>query len=199
MRLFLAKIYIRNLDKINSLNEVNNTNTILEHELNLLRLKEKDQYRRSKRGFRLRNKKNKKQKQNARRQRLERFSNDLEDSLPKSEKWFREKYLKESLNRIFKEDSFTDKFNKPYNDKYIPDIHNAGYRYVIEVDGSWHDRIDAKIKDFKKNHYFDKRGFLLIRVIAYDDKSYEDCITKLKEHIEAINIIETERRKNRRV
>lgn len=136
----------------------------------------------------------KKRKIELRNKLLETRSNWLETSLPKSEVWFREKYLKEDINRMFKEDLFKDKFNKPFNQRYIPDVSNKGYKYIIEIDGSWHDRADAQIRDNKKDYYFKKRGYLVLRIKAYNDDSYVSAINELKIHVARMNVEEAKRR-----
>jgi very-short-patch-repair endonuclease len=125
---------------------------------------------------------------------LENRSKRLETSLPRSEVWFRNLYLSEAFNRTFKEDHFKDQFNRPFNSRYIPDVSNRGYRYIIEVDGSWHDQADVKLHDKKKDYYFKKRGYVVIRIKAYDLESYKLGMEQIKLRIEEINKLETEKR-----
>lgn len=118
----------------------------------------------------------------------------LEADLPKSEVWFREMYLKEDFQRQFSEDLFKDKFNYPFNRKYIPDIVNMGYKYVIEIDGSIHNKPEQILKDKIKDHYFNKRGYIVIRVRHWNMDDYKSCIERVKARIAEIEPLEVERR-----
>lgn len=64
---------------------------------------------------------------------------------------------------------------------YIPDVHNPKYRYVIEVDGSYHELPKQKVKDIKKDLYFNKLGYKVIRVVAYSDASLAEAIRTVLE------------------
>lgn len=119
----------------------------------------------------------------ARKQQLEKYSKQLEDNLPKSEAWFRELYLKEVFERKHTNPFFKDRFNVAINNRYIPDVSNRGYRYIIEIDGSWHDRADVIMQDIKKDHYFKKRGYLVIRIKDKDLESYKAGMEQLRAHI----------------
>jgi len=121
-----------------------------------------------------------KKRKKARKQQLEKYSKQLEDNLPKSEAWFRNLYLKEEIHRNHANPFFKDKFNVAINNKYIPDVSNRGYRYIIEVDGSWHDQPDVILRDIKKDYYFKKRGYLVLRVKDNDTESYKTAIEQLR-------------------
>lgn len=108
---------------------------------------------------------------------------ELETRLPKSEQWFRSLYEKEDIKRLFKSKVHQDQYNKPFKWNYIPDLINLGYRYVVEIDGSIHDQPDIQIKDIKKNYYFHKRNYVMIRIKAYDEESYKAGIEKIKARI----------------
>ena len=96
---------------------------------------------------------------------LRQFAKRLETKLPKSEVWFRALYKEHQHKQ--------DKFNTPLKDKYIPDIQNKRLRYVIEVDGSFHDSEWAKKKDRKKDTYYLSQGFKVFRVKAHCQESFE--------------------------
>jgi len=105
--------------------------------------------------------------------RLERFASKLNDKVPKSEIWFKELYTQHFIH-------FEDQFNVPICGKYIGDIVNRQFKYVIEIDGSYHDRDDQKAKDFYKDLAIKKSGYIVIRVKAYDRLSYLECISRIK-------------------
>jgi very-short-patch-repair endonuclease len=128
---------------------------------------------------------------------LRKRAKNLERLLPKSEAWFRKKYHKEGIERLFKGEQFQDAYNKPYSSVYIPDVINEGYKYIIEIDGSIHDDPEVQFKDAQKDYYFSKRGFLVLRIRAYDNDSYNEAIIKLKAHIETIDAVERKAREER--
>jgi very-short-patch-repair endonuclease len=108
-----------------------------------------------------------------RREQLTKKASELENNLPKSEQWFRSLYKK----------NMYDKYNKVFNSTYIPDVINKHYKYVIEIDGSIHDSDEQKAKDAKKDDYFLKRGYLVIRITAYDMVSFDAAMTKIQDRI----------------
>jgi very-short-patch-repair endonuclease len=114
--------------------------------------------------------------------RIDHYSSRLNKNLPKSEKWFI------SLWRIdIIQDSnpkFKDQYNIPIY-KYIPDIINLGYKYVIEVDGTFHNNPVQKWKDYVKDIFYTNKGFNVFRVIAYDMKSYNDTLNSVRKIKEA--------------
>lgn len=197
----MSRRIIRNVTWITNDNKPSEFD-LLKSELSLIRKKEakvwRDDYK-SKYINRAKRKKRYKRTKNVLRDEVEALfqerSKKLESSLPKSEIWFRAKYEKEDINRQFKEKLFKDHYNDPVNRTYIPDVHNRGYKYIIEVDGSFHDRADQQLKDIKKDYYFRKRGYLVLRVKAYDEDSYNECIQKLKEHISYMNQVEAAKRR----
>jgi len=180
----MSKIYIRKLST--QLQTETNNFIELKKEITALRLKEAYNKRIKNKTFFLKRakKRNKYKKQRKeRRDRLKGYSIALETNLPKSEQWFRLLYEAETIERKFKIKYYKDQYNEPINRKYIPDVHNRGYRYIIEIDGSWHDRPEMQYRDSLKDYYFKKRGYCVIRIKAFNEQSYKDGITKLKEHI----------------
>lgn len=97
--------------------------------------------------------------------------NDKHPIKPKSEIWFDEK-LKEHDVKMPLEENYIFA-------GYIPDYINKHYKVIIEVDGSFHDQEHIKKKDAKKDKRFNQYGYTVIRVIAYDDDSLQDCVDKL--------------------
>lgn len=96
-----------------------------------------------------------------------RFASELEESLPKSEKWFRELYEKDK--------DINDFYNKPLGN-YIPDISNYRFKYVIEVDGSMHDCYNIKQHDIKKNNYYKLHDYKVIRIKAYNETDFNKML-----------------------
>lgn len=102
-------------------------------------------------------------------------STSLNKTIPKSEIWFRSKI---EADPLFK------KFGFVYNEVlmgYIYDLFSKKYRVAIEVDGTWHDRLDQKSRDIKKEALIVQKGWTIIRVKANDEFSYESCIRELNE------------------
>lgn len=172
------KKYIRSIKS-----EPTNNNNLLYQELVKIRNDELKNKRANNSRSKTRRANSKKRLYQSRVKRLEQYSKRLETDLPKSEQWFREKYTREVINRLRKEDYYLDQFNKPFNTTYIPDVHNKGYRYVIEIDGSWHDKPGEQVRDTKKDYYFNKRGYVVIRIKAYDEESYKAGIELVKARI----------------
>ncbi len=114
-----------------------------------------------------RQKKNKDKLKKARAKQLERLARRLRTHPPKSEQWFFSLYEKYA--------HLDDEFNEVFN-IYIPDISNRTYKYIIEVDGSYHLRPEQVVKDLKKNVYFTSRGYTVIRVLAYDLNAFDAAL-----------------------
>lgn len=176
----------------------------LKEELQQIRLKERSNLEKREKAykrFKAQQEKRKKKKKNKIRKfkyssgLMEYRANLLESELPASEKWFRELYLKEDIHRTFSEDYFKDKFNKPFNNRYIPDVCNLGYKYIIEIDGAIHNNPEVIIKDKKRDYYFEKRGFLVIRIKYGDNQGYKNAIELIKQRIKEFDIIEINKRK----
>lgn len=99
------------------------------------------------------------------------FSKQISVNLPKSEEWFMDYY------KDFKDSA--DIFNVPINDKYIPDVSNKKYRYVIEIDGSIHDLPEIKAKDQVKQKYYQSKCIDVYRIKAYDNKQLVEVVQKI--------------------
>jgi very-short-patch-repair endonuclease len=96
--------------------------------------------------------------------RIQKQSKRLKKVLPRSEQWFMKTY--HSMQDQY------DKFNEVLG-WYIPDVHNPTYKYIIEIDGSYHDRPDQKAKDLRKDLAYRRQGYTVIRIKAYDFASLE--------------------------
>jgi len=119
---------------------------------------------------------------------IQEFANKLNNNLPNSEVWFRNK-LKEH-RRLLKM-NFT--FNTTFKGMFICDVISIKYNVIIEVDGSYHDLPEQKIKDAYKDSVYRNNGFTVYRVKAYDDESFNSCISALK------TIIRIKRKNNVRI
>lgn len=104
---------------------------------------------------------------------LKKCRDELNKNPPKSEIWFQEKIEKEPFFKKFK---FT---NNEILFGFIYDLFSSEYRVVIEVDGTWHDRMDQKSRDIEKEQLIVQKCWTIIRVKAYDESSYGLCIKEL--------------------
>lgn len=104
--------------------------------------------------------------------RLNSYAKRLNNNLPKSEVWFDEKFKTHPHYKLFKKNAVIG--------NYIVDLLDSSNRIAIEVDGSIHNKEIQKFKDFLKDKYLVERGYTVIRVVAYDEQSYIDCMTKLE-------------------
>jgi very-short-patch-repair endonuclease len=113
------------------------------------------------------------QRKTNKRKKLQDFSKELNKNMAQSEIWFKSLYEKHNLKMEH------DLFNKPLKSVYIPDVLNRRFKYVIEIDGSIH-RTKSQIEtDNKKDIFYSKCNMFVIRIIAYDIKSYIDGMNKL--------------------
>lgn len=119
------------------------------------------------------NKIKKKKQRNSKKKILKQFSKQLNNDLSHSEKWFQNLYKSHKL------DLNTDLYNKPFRVKYIPDVLNRSFRYVLEIDGSIHNTEKQKEIDKQKDIFYFKAGMLCIRIIAFNKDSYISGIEKL--------------------
>ena len=92
---------------------------------------------------------------------------------PKSEIWFDEQMKLVDLRFPFDE-------NKVFGG-LCPDYLSKRYKVVVEVDGTWHDQAHVKKQDIKKQAKYERLGYEVIRVKAYDTDSLDNCLTRLKE------------------
>lgn len=111
---------------------------------------------------------------------MEAFATRLNENLPLSEIWFQDIYRPhfESFHHL---ELYRDKFNYNFNGAYIPDLINIGYKYIVEIDGSIHDREVSRIRDERKNDHFLKRDYEVIRVKYGDLESLLKGLNKILE------------------
>lgn len=108
-----------------------------------------------------------KEKRRARRSFLSNRAKELRLNTPRSELWFYKQFQAFQIE--------TDERNIPFAG-YIPDIINKVYKYIIEVDGSIHLTPEQKLRDKLKDIKFSRHGYTVIRVIAYNKTSLEQCM-----------------------
>lgn len=101
------------------------------------------------------------------------FAERMRAKPPKSDVWFQERWA-----------SLADEHDQ-YNVRFhgtIPDCINHKYKYVIEIDGSIHNRADVKKKDAKKDKFYASKGYEVFRVTAFDEDSIESLYTYVDRH-----------------
>lgn len=103
-------------------------------------------------------------------------ANELNDNLPRSERWFLKRFKDKGL--LLK--NFDLSPNRVLLDT-IPDYISHKYRVIVEIDGSIHNLEYIKENDKKKDKTRAKTGYQVIRVKAYNEISLSACIFKLKE------------------
>jgi len=104
---------------------------------------------------------------------LRNMSIKLNKNLPKSEIWFNNQMKHANLN-------IKDlKPNAPFLG-YIPDYRSDRYKLIIEVDGNIHKNSDIREKDKIKQSLYEKAGYTVIRVVAYNENSLYSCFSKIK-------------------
>lgn len=104
---------------------------------------------------------------------VERLAKNLNENLPRTEKWFQKLWAEHKHHN--------DIYNCVYKGIYIPDVINKQYKYIIEIDGSIHDSKDQKKKDFNRDMYFQKEGYITFRVTAYDRVQFDKLVKAIKE------------------
>lgn len=103
------------------------------------------------------------------------FARAKNNNLPKSEVWFYSMLQKEKFPLL--DIGFS---NAPLNDRYIPDILNETYMYVIEIDGSIHNLDYIKERDIKKTEYYRSLGFSVFRIEAFNEESFYNTFKWVK-------------------
>jgi very-short-patch-repair endonuclease len=121
--------------------------------------------------------KKKKKKSPLYKSRIQKRADKLNKYLPKSEQWFQAKWNNDIVQHKYTK--FKDEFNSPIS-KYIPDVINRGFKYIIEVDGSIHDKPEQILRDQVKDTYYKMKGFKVFRVKAYDETSYAVALEGIK-------------------
>lgn len=112
-------------------------------------------------------------KSNTRKHRLLSYAQNLRDNLPHSEKWFFSLYKRYEWPGDTSNGCFAGR---------IPDIINKKFKYIIEIDGSIHDRKDIQELDKIKTKKFESLGYIVIRVKSYSLESFRFAMRKLSQH-----------------
>ena len=111
------------------------------------------------------------------RNRLIDFKMKIKDARWKSDAWLKENWI--ALGMLPLDLRTPDQFNK-VSPPYIPDLINFWFKYVIECDGSVHDRPDVKARDAAKDRFFRKNGFKVFRVRYGDMEKLKSVAAKVK-------------------
>lgn len=90
-----------------------------------------------------------------------------------SEVWFKDLWIKNGMKHR------CDRFNRP-TFPFIADLRNRKLRYIVEVDGSYHDRADQIEKDKFKDDFYKKNLYRVFRVKAYDIESFNAAMSEIK-------------------
>lgn len=90
-----------------------------------------------------------------------------------SEVWFKDLYTRHQMI------SKHDKFNHTFKHVFIPDVQNSVYKYVIEIDGSIHNRPEVKAKDRQKDIFYKKHGYFIFRIRAYNNLDYIQAMEEI--------------------
>lgn len=97
--------------------------------------------------------------------RLEKFQKEVINEIPESEQWFRP--LFEAHFKLP-----TDKYNQKFKGKFLPDVLNTKFKYVIEIDGSMHNLVEIIQKDKTKNAFYKRHGYRVFRIKPYAIDQY---------------------------
>lgn len=89
---------------------------------------------------------------------------ELESCLPRSERWFRDFWESNGLK------DKDDEYNAVWC-RRIPDLVNHKFKYVIEIDGSIHNKKHQKRVDAKKDRFYDNNKYQVFRVQAFSEKN----------------------------
>jgi very-short-patch-repair endonuclease len=92
-----------------------------------------------------------------------RFAQNLRDNLPASEEWFWMEWKRAGMVHV-------DDLSNEVFKGFIPDVINKTYKYIIEIDGPVHNRKNVQKKDAKKDKVFERFGYTVFRLEAYNDE-----------------------------
>lgn len=107
--------------------------------------------------------------------RLNKFATQLNENLPPSEQWFHNLFNKENLN-------LSTLSNYPFSG-YIVDVIDLNMKFIIEIDGASHNNFNQKQKDEYRDFKLNQKGFIVIRIIAYNMDSYYSALSTIKQLI----------------
>lgn len=89
---------------------------------------------------------------------LKKFQRSVSSTLPQSEVWFQSLYESHKLKLN------SDKYNAIFWNKYLPDVLNNTFKYVVEIDGSIHDLGQVKFRDKLKDRFYRSHKFQVFRI-----------------------------------
>jgi very-short-patch-repair endonuclease len=112
-----------------------------------------------------------------RKRNTERYAERLRNNLPASEVWFWTEWIKAGMR-------LEDVSDNVVFGRYIPDVVNHTFRYVIEVDGSIHHKDEVKRKDAKKEKVFANKGYEVFRIKAYSYDQFGMLVDMVEKHRE---------------
>ena len=121
-------------------------------------------------------------------EKTKKFAKELQKNPPKSDLWFQKLWCE------FKD--LDDKYNEAFG-HYIPDCINHKYKYIIEIDGSFHFKPDQIKKDIKKNEYYMNRGYDWYRIQAYNEDSLKNVLIKIETRRKRFNSYQDNSLKNK--
>ncbi len=107
------------------------------------------------------------------RQIIQGYANRLNTKLPKSEEWFWREWNGLGMK------NGDEIRNVPFAG-LIPDVRCKPFRYIIEVDGSIHDRAEVKLNDLKKTKKLESLGYRVFRLPAYDYRALLEVYKTVK-------------------
>lgn len=108
------------------------------------------------------------------------FAERLNSNLPESEKWFWREWDRSGIRH--KEDKKNEVICG-----FIPDISNALFKYVIEVNGSFHLKEKVKRRDARKTRRLEKHGWTVFHLEAYNADQFGDLVELICKHRESKN------------
>ena len=101
--------------------------------------------------------------------RIQIFADHLNADLPQSEVWF---------HKLWEAEGFQDIYNTPCG-RYIPDVINYKYNYIIEIDGSFNSK-EQQYKDRVKDLSFKRSGYQVFRVEAFNMDSFNTVLSNVR-------------------
>jgi very-short-patch-repair endonuclease len=103
---------------------------------------------------------------------VKRFSKKLQKEPHVSDIWFKNKWAEVRMEHS------DDEYNVALG-LFVPDCINRYFRYVIEVDGSYHLRADQRAKDARKDVYYGSLGYAVFRVISFNNRSFDKLVSNM--------------------
>ncbi len=110
--------------------------------------------------------------------RIQQYQFKLNANLPASERWFQNKWKLEIFPWKPDFTMYQDEYNGIIG-SYIGDVVNRGFKYVIEIDGSFHDSAKQQFKDSIRQKEIEAKGFTVIRVKSYDEEGYKKVLEQV--------------------